>query len=580
VVCIIDAREEPGVNLKLPDIEVPVISLTNLSIVISEQLSDSAVNIDPVTRRPEGPLIEMPNYEISIDALKDLISEKNALHFSHIGRPIGRHFTFYLNALGIIDSPLIGDTFNSVINTVLEDWREEPDSDIAKLGIELWHPSPEPKPSEPARRFAEIIRNQRSDVRLVKTIRRESAYGHWVFTGSKENTADFPVVVIIDWGALTGTTVMQTIRLAAEAGARNVLACVFLSQLKADEEAFLRSLRTLRFWSSKSSTDFNERRSLPFDKKPAVEITSKVAVKFLAGFPIEAYTPYECPVCQQLSRLSQEEYPTDLLRDFAAEQKEVRLKLRTREEVLNTDPVDFDNQPMSPNASLWMLNFRGTLVEALRSTASREAIRRHLEALAKELTSSRNPESELLWLLQFLSIESQWLRRPPLYFRAMRDTIATIALSVALNKMVSVGDRLNAVIVLRTSNKSLFGEHFAELFESAINSEQLIKQVLYDVFTYVNRPYHQSARVFEPLKDQLEKAREFISRGEASSSSLPHDAVKQTIDGLLSRTEIRLAKARYRSMTPIQAEGFVPESGKRVRAFLARFCFLLQPSGF
>src|SRR5205814_2057057 len=103
------------------------------------------------------------------------------------------------------------------------------------------------------------------------------------------------------------------------------------------------------------------------------------------------------------------------------------------------------------------------------------------------------PAPEILWLLQFVSIESQWLRRPPLYFRKLRDTIAELALVVALNSKVSEGDRLNATIVLRTSSKSIFAKQFFDLFKSLSTSATLLKQLLYDAFTYLTRPYHQTS---------------------------------------------------------------------------------------
>src|SRR5215216_824236 len=549
IACLIDARENHGLNHRVHDFEVPVIWLMQMNII---QNDGEAKNINPITRRIEEPLKERPGYTITKQDLKKLIQENNALHFSHIGRPIGRHFTFYLNALPFFDSSLIRQSFNVAIDSALETWAElkiTPDDSR----LELWHPSPEPKPSEPARRFAEMIRNARHDIGTVKSTRRESAYGQWVFSGAQESFVGHPTVVVIDWGALTGTTVMQGLRLAAEAGAKRVLVCVFLSQLRTDEEAFLRSIRTVGVKSLAPIVEVGQIQPLPFEHGKPNDVVTHVLVKFLAGYPVEAYSRYECPVCQQLDRLSQEDYPTELLKDFAIYQKETRLRLRTREQVLARNPQDFDDKPIPVESTLWMLEFRGKLVEALVSTAIRVRINDQIGDYSQDLRSSEVPDSEVLWLLQFLSIESQWLRRPPLYFRRLRDIVSEIALTVSLNEHVLESHRLNAVIVLRTSNKSLFAKNFSRLFEAANNSEQMMRQLLYDAFTYVSRPYHQTEEVFQPLRDQLRMVRAALASGHDGLTTQSFEAIAETVESILQKAEVRLVRAQYRSMTAIES---------------------------
>ena len=552
VACVIDARQTRGKSLILHDMEVPIIRLTTLDLVVSEKTEEPIANINPITRRVEESVSGPLTYDISRPALDDLIRENKALHFSHIGRPIGRHFTFYLNALpfGI---PLISQTFDRVINGVLEEWNSSNSQTLDSPQIELWHPAPEPKPSEPARHFAEMIKVQRKDVALIKTIHRESAYGRWVFPGTQGNFVTHPTVVVVDWGALTGTTVMQIMRLAAEAGARRILVCIFLSQLERDEEAFLRSIKMLRVKSTSSVFPFERAKSLPFENPDPVESCPEVIVKFLSGFPIEAYTRYECPVCQQLDRLSQEKYPTTLLKNFAINQEAVRLRLRDRKDLQDKDPKDFDNNPISSDSLLSMVAFRGILVEALTSTQSRVVVATRIRAMLADARSTEFPSSEILSFLHFLSVESQWLRRPPLYFRDLRDTIAELALLVALNSRVPEGDRLNATIVLRTSNKSLFARKFSTLFRALSESESLLKQLLYDAFTYLTRPYHQTSTVFEPLRDGLREVQTEI--GDRRISLLGSDAgpISETIELLSMRAETELAKAGVSQDTPPQS---------------------------
>jgi orotate phosphoribosyltransferase len=549
IACVVDARETQGSELTLLDMKVPVISLTSLDMVVPETTTMSISNINPITRKIEETIDRHLTYEISRGALDELIRENKALHFSHVGRPIGRHFTFYLNALPF-DSPLISETFDKLIDRVINAWNDSIGrSESPKL--EVWHPAPEPKPSEPARRFAEMIKNRRKDVALIRTISRESAYGRWVFTGTQDSSVSHPTVVIVDWGALTGTTVMQMVRLAAEAGARRILVCVFLSQIDSDEESFLRSIRMLQVRTK--ARQFETFKSLPFEGSELIEIFPQVVVTFLSGFPIEAYSRYECPVCQQLDRLSQENYPNALLKNFAIHQEETRLRLRDRKELQDAEPRDFDNNSIDSESLLWMVDFRGTLVEALTSTASRYAVGNRIRSMFQNAKASQLPSPEILRFLRFLSVESQWLRKPPLYFSDLRDTIAEMALLVALNPAIPEGDRLNATIVLRTSNKALFAKRFSSLFRALSVSDSLLRQLLYDAFTYLTRPYHQTATVFEPLRDGLKDVQAGID--DRSLQLLGNDAgeISATVEILLMRAQTELATAGARQDTPVQS---------------------------
>jgi len=119
--------------------------------------------------------------------------------------------------------------------------------------MEIWYPEPEPKPSEPARRIAETLAQIRCDVERIRPIRREAAYGRWLFSGARETPLTCVNVVVIDWGSLTGDTISQLVRLGGLAGAKRLLACICLSQLGADHEGFLLSLREAEFVTAAST---------------------------------------------------------------------------------------------------------------------------------------------------------------------------------------------------------------------------------------------------------------------------------------------------------------------------------------
>lgn len=564
VACLFDVRETRDPAIEIWGIKVPIIALTHIPLIADHAPAETSfTNINPVTRRPEQynePTTERLNdasYPIGREALNELIIKHNALQFNHIGRPIGRHFTFYVDANKLLDETLVFQIFNSEINAWINHSETYvPESSAEKL--EIWHPAQEPRTSATARYFAEELASQRKDTAvLVRTIHREPAHGLWYF-GSQESPARFPNVVVLDWGSLTGTTVMQMLRVAAEAGVQRILVAVLLSQLPIEEERFLRSLKSLRVPykpGSESDVDFLPGFIGPEDHQetnggPSAERLVDVKVVFLSRFPITAYDRHECPVCQQLSRLSQEHYPTALLSDFAAMQ-ERRLRLRPREEALRFSPANLDGQPFDGAFLIRMARFREELASALVSTSKRQSVLEHISQIVAGMQDpERSRLDDALALISFLSVESQWLRRPPLHFNILRRAIASLCLAVAMDTRRSETDRLNAVTLLRTSSKKLFAEQLPSLFRSMMGSERLHLQLLYDAFTYVMRPYHQAPAVFEPLRNALRDIEEGITGGSLLSGGPQPNSIAETVHTLRVRAEAELAIAGVRLDTP------------------------------
>ena len=580
VICIFDARLKPEEPIELWGVEIPVIAFTSIE-VLAEEGAKITRNINPITKQIEieNPENEedTPNYGVGTQLLSSLIQKHNALHLSHIGRPIGRHFTFYIDATKLV----VEDSINKAFDDVISKWIGHEHSYIPTSPserIELWHPEPEPKESAPARRFAEWIENHRKDT-STRTIRREPAYGHWMFNTSQENRVRYPNVAIIDWGALTGTTIMQMVRLATQAGAEQILVCIFLSQLPPEEEAFFRSIDRMCVPDYSEYFKPNIQATLPGftgRRRPDDELTytvklayPHVTIKFLSRFPISTYNQNECPVCQQRVRLTQDEYPTELLEEFAHHQMEDRLKPRTREQIISTKPKDFDNREIDNESIIWMANKRGELSQALYSTKKRQEVFDEIDILTKEVSTllsfplerlgqlptkeDRDGEHTLphriLWLLHFLSIETQWLRKPPLHFQPLRDKLANISLQVVLSNNIPEAGRLDAIIVLRTSSKFIFASNVTNIFMAVTNQPALVDQLLYAIFTYISRPYHQSLRVLEPLKSGLEAIQKSIDDHLLTVT----DKVADTVYTLTSKVQSEYAKANVRPLSTSQA---------------------------
>ena len=553
VSCLFDARENAAKGIEIWGINVPVIALSKLNIVVDSAAGGNIANINPITKREE--VDELPEdknlYPIKKEVLLDLIETHTALRFSHIGRPIGRHFTFYLGSPGLIEDPLIYKAFDDEINN----WKKT--ANDPTMRIEIWHPESEPQPSAPAKTFAAKIydrrKEQEKDIVSVRAISREAAHGRWFFPEGQRVNLKSPNVLVIDWGALTGSTVMQMIRFAAETGAERIMVCIFLSQLPLTEESFLTLINSLRISRSETQTNGEPQLNLKLKKEDvgrlngrSLPVTIPVSVRFLGRFPIEAYeSENNCPVCEGLAKLTRDFLPSELLSKFPDWASRRWLRLRSREEVQRNDSESF----LSHHAAIQMSEFRADLVSALSSTRVRQRVSEWIETLHSRIKCNPTlPPEEAISFITFLSIETQWLHRSPLYLRKLREMIANISLAIARNSKLDTNHRLKATLLLRISSKKLFVANFPEVFGSAIGIRELQELLLYSVFTYTIRPYHQSVKMFQPLLDNLYA----IGRNYRDRNLVDGD-VAETIDILIHRTKQLCINAGVRFDTPAES---------------------------
>lgn len=549
VTCFVDAREAPGKPLQVLGEEIPVISLSEANLLAPpDEVGKAKLKVvNPVTLEPDEP-IERPtvDYPISENDLYKLIWQHHALHFSHIGRPIGRHFTFYLAVDKLVMEPEVTDTLDAVVsewagrngNTPRSDWEST---------LEVWYPAPEPNAPAPARQLGEWLKEHRNDVARTRAVRREDAYGQWLFTAAPVEQVTASEVVIVDWGALAGTTITQMLRQAAESGATRVLVCVLLSQLPADQESFLTNIQSVRG------------QRLPRPKADQLEMLEgiqvlaektdvPVAVRFLSRLPLGAYLVDDCPLCQHLRDLAHHHPPTRLLAAFAARTRDRRLKLRTRKNVLGNEPVGVDGQVLKPAEILFMVEWRRQLESALSSTVIRQEVATGIEALATDVAGSAGEQQQqrVRALLHFLSVETHWLRRPPLNLERLRASIASIASSVVLDRNADRVERRHALMVLRISSKRRFVRELKTIYIALAPDRELVQQLLFDTFTYIQRPYHVTEGMLAPVRDVLNDIADHIRRRPSAFG----EAVAGTVHRLAHIAGAALAKSRARHLAP------------------------------
>ena len=100
-------------------------------------------------------------------------------------------------------------------------------------------------------------------------------------------------VVILHWWAITGSTLLQMIRLAAKSGARWIAALCVLNQLDANDADVLRMLRAVAVPTPASGQAGADQSSSP---------NIPVAIRFAAGSSIFAFDIHDCPICKTRER--------------------------------------------------------------------------------------------------------------------------------------------------------------------------------------------------------------------------------------------------------------------------------------
>lgn len=564
IACIFDARQDSSSDVEMWGLNVPVFSLTAIGGTRAiEGVGRSTPRINPITRHIETfeSRVE-PKYAVPKERLKTLIARDSALYFSHIGRPVGRHFTFYLDATRLSKEGEIVDAFDSVItNWCGRGPTEEPSRSEDR--VVLWYPSPEPKLPAPARRFALELYRRRADIAgFPKPIKRMAGLERWLFASVREDGLEAKNLLIIDWGALAGTTVMELIRKGADAGAERILACIFLSQISWEQEAFLRSIdvvqgrrrkrvgqEELPFASELTDPAEASRGRITGGSEPATDEMSLVSVKvkFLSSIRFGAYDKGECPVCEQLKRLAQEKYPTTFLEEFAGTHED-RLKLRSREEVLSS-ACSVGEPSGEGEATIWMVSFRSSLEDGLTSTSARLDLLEQLKSLGRGPAISKDRQQKVLWLMRFLQIEAQWFRQPPLNFLPFRERISSLAISVCKDAGASERDRIAAAVVLRTASKLRFASALREIVRTSLGSEQLMAQLLYGCFTYISRPYIERTEALRPLQEGLAGILE--DQRKVEIGLLPQ--VVETVKTLLAHSRYKTAKDRVKNLTVVES---------------------------
>ncbi len=516
---------------------LPVIALARIDLDLPATNTARLRAIRPYTTTPaniiEPPPDPQPREKTPEERMIDeLIERCGALHVSHTGRDNGRHYTFFVDVRQLVRQP----TFIEVFDARITAWTRN--QGAAGRPLSLWYPAPK-SASEATMAIVDALSGRRVDIVERRAVGRSIVRGVWRFEDIEPEPVGSPDVVLIDWGAVTGTTLLHMMAQAARAGAERILAMVFLSQLPPSDEAFLTSVR---------SVDRTEHRDPPPDRQPDLPLfraapavgpsTARVEVQFIRETPFSGFEAHDCPVCRYTSALGREQpVPAALKRHRDHLLDHFRLKRRfTVAE--GGDGVDEEATRRKRHArNDAMLAWRRRLRRALTSTWARHALAEDLSRwrAASHLSDVPQPAVSLVDLLAF---ESHWLRLPPLSFGRLRRDVALIAVEILCQAPDEGEVPLHAAIVLRIASKQVFADTLARTGRAVADRPRLLGQLLLDAFSFIARRRY-SADVFDEIQASL--------KGLADTFEAPECTVDPELAQVTRRLVRRAAIARRHS---------------------------------
>jgi hypothetical protein len=283
-------------------------------------------------------------------------------------------------------------------------------------------------------------------------------------------------VLSVDWGAVSGRSILNALTNGSAAGAHSVLVLRGFSIMDPDMERHVLSIRALR-----------------------TNVDTDVNVAFSFSLPIDAYTPETCPLCVMADRHTRA--INSRLRTEARRENE-RIAIRDLPDVRDEGPTLDTAENATNLGAAAALTRRAELQVAGRSTARAAACQRELE---KRLSQT----SYLMSLCTLIMFEPQWLRRPPLSHPHTRALLAQGIVDFLLPVQTQYrepADVENAIIALRLVSKLHFADNLdALLTEGPVTGS--FNLVCHLVHGILGRPYVRHTGIPDRIEAGLIRAR-------------------------------------------------------------------------
>ncbi len=468
----------------------------------------------------EDPLLSHP---IKVDEqLLDFIKENKFLHYNHYGQNNKRHFTFYLDKKGILNSA--HEIIFSKIEETISRWiyKKKTDNYILYVNHSLIYQN---------ERFLKFL-NERFPKRIrAIDIRKDRL--------NESNSIYF------DFGILTGESINSLINKVENVD--NLLVCLLFNQSINNNANIYKKIDTLKF---KLNTTLIPTEDNQYSKTVNFEIT------YLYNLPLSFFNSETCPICEHRKALDYYKLDESYFIHFSDDRRE-RLKQNSADDIYDLEyPVDFyysdkedeKKQEMSKEIIFQMYEFKTLLGNAAKYTRCRIELFELIYNLYLNIEDElKDSESNIYSILYYLSHEINWLQIEPLAFRDFRILLSKISLRIAsINTQILITHfdysnkykissvnlatryKYSAISVLRSTDKLLFCQNIFNIVKSTIIennrfSNNLLQNTLYHISSFFKNTYNNSELYFLEIDNNLNQLiKEYLGFPENQISAIKY----------------------------------------------------------
>ncbi|HEY7144278.1 MAG TPA: hypothetical protein VH637_08525 [Streptosporangiaceae bacterium] len=530
IVCVVDARHTRR-PVRLLDRTIPVVSLVEVDISVSDETAKDlpVTDIDPLLKSPAETAPASLAEVQEAGLLRWCAADPDVLRLGHIDGQPQRHFSAFIRLHALRSQQIreqITDEFLATMEQALADIgaASEPRLDLA-----LWYV----KSDGNAERLATAVRERltaRGTTVSVVPVPRWAAGDEWAFPGRLSTAGRTNLVVIIHWWALTGSTILQLIRLAAKSGARQIAAICLLNQLNAQDTEVLHMLRTV---SAPSDGAIGGHR-VTGHAQPI-----PVVIRFVTVNSTSDLDARSCAICatgNRYAELSGDAVPHRLRQH--AELLHHMLRLRDLDEVSRDAAADLFTVPVSSDEALDYLRWRGLLLSALRRVPERQEAINALGMLAAGTTRTTLRRDGLIRLL---AAEQQWLRLPPLNFGTARDLLVQVCVLSLEQPARPPWLRVQALMVLSAAAPQDLAELLRHLLNLVVDEAILVDQLFLDCWRLLLQPPPGSPFDIGKLRHSLVGCRDYLEERD-SSTGIPVDEHLHVVGELITITDYQILR--------------------------------------
>jgi hypothetical protein len=515
IACAVDARDIPG-PVTLLNRAVPVVSLTEVRISPMDADTQAVADIDPLMLHSVPPVAGGAVSSREADLSTWFVADPDVFRLGHIEDPPHRHYSAFIRLQALRQQETRDEVTTAVLASVRQAFAEIdalawPDS-VTASPMAIWYVESDGNAEGLAGIVRERLAATGAQISAVTPIPRWTAGDEWVFP-TRVSSMSGPVgVLIIHWWAITGSTLLQLVRLAAESGARWVAAVCMLNQLDVNDADTLVMLRAVSAAGAQAGVD----GAKPGGSGAALV---PVAIRFVALSSITMLDAHDCPICKTRERYQLGDEPAPPRLAHHAQLLLEMLRPRELAEVSRDSAADLFTVPVTGEEAIDYLRWRGLLLDARRDIRARQEVIDRL----RELTAAPSVrEWTSTGLIRLLAAEQQWLRLPPLHLELAKDLLGQVCVRGLEQVTAPPWLRVQALMVMSVTIPQRLVELLPRLLALAGSEAKLADQLFLDCWRLLLRSPGSSSIDVDQLRRNLVDCRDYLDERRAAPPTEDH----------------------------------------------------------